>query len=159
MSDRSGSQEIWKTPVGEDRPQQVTRQGGYQAFESADGQTLYYAKKQSGRGVWRMPASGGPETLVSNLAWQNLWSLTPDGLYYFDLGEEVPRVFEVPDAIPVRRIDLKSNEITTVATIRTDLPRGAPALEVRSDGRYIAWVGRREHRSELMLVRNLHLSR
>jgi hypothetical protein len=34
------------------------------------------------RGIWRVPVIGGPETLVTELAWAILLSLAGDGLYY-----------------------------------------------------------------------------
>jgi len=157
MSDRSGSQQIWKMPAGGGQLLQVTQNGGYQAFESTDGHAVYYAKEQRGRGIWSVPVSGGQEMLVSDLAWQNLWSLADDGLYYFDLSGLVPQVFDAPRELPVRKLDLITHGVKTVATIVTDLPNGVPALDVRRDGKYVAWVGRREHHSELMLIRNLPL--
>lgn len=157
MSDRSGSQQVWKMPAGGGQPLQITKGGGYQAFESPDGQTVYYAKQRHAPGIWSVPVNGGPELIVSDLAWQNLWSVANDGIYYFDLSGQAQQVFANPREIPVRKIDLASRKVTTVANILTDLPDGVPAFDVRSDGKYLAWVGRREHHSELMLIRNLHL--
>jgi Tol biopolymer transport system component len=156
MSDRSGSQQIWKMPAGGGQPLQITKGGGYQALESPDGQTVYYAKERHAPGVWNVPANGGPERMVSELAWQNLWSVANDGVYYFDLSGQDQQVFDTPRQIPLRKIDLNTKKVTTVTSILTDLPNGVPALDVRGDGKYLAWVGRREHRSELMLIRNLH---
>ena len=157
MSDRSGSQQIWKMPTAGGRPSQITKRGGFEAFESTDGQSVYYTKEQRGQGIWRVPVTGGPEGLVSNLPWQNFWSLGPSGIYFFDLTGLVPQVFETPRDIPLKRIDPTTNRVETVATVLTDLPDAIPALDVRRDGKYFAWVGRREHHSELMLVRNLQL--
>jgi Tol biopolymer transport system component/DNA-binding winged helix-turn-helix (wHTH) protein len=157
MSDRSGSQQIWKMPAGGGQPWQITKKGGYQALESPDGQTVYYAKERQAPGIWSVPVNGGPELIVSDLARQNLWSLANDGIYYFDLSGQVQQIFDTPRQVPVRKIDLTTRKVTTVANILTDLPSGVPALDVRGDGKYLAWVGRREHRSELMLIRNLHL--
>ena len=157
MSDRSGSQQVWKMPAGGGQPLQITKRGGYQAFESPDGQTVYYAKERHAPGIWSVPVNGGPELIVSDLAWQNLWSVANDGIYYFDLSGQVQQVFDTPREVPVRKIDLTTRKVTIVANILTDLPDRVPAFDVRGDGKYLAWVGRREHRSELMLIRNLHL--
>jgi Tol biopolymer transport system component/DNA-binding winged helix-turn-helix (wHTH) protein len=157
MSDRSGSQQIWKMPAGGGQPSQVTQKGGYQAFESPDGITVYYAKQRHAPGVWGVPGNGGPELMVSDLAWQNLWSVASDGIYYLDLSGQVQQVFDSPREVPVKKLDLATRNVTTVANILTDLPSDVPAFDVRGDGKYMAWVGRREHRSELMLIRNLHL--
>ena len=157
MSDRSGSQQIWKMPAGGGTAIQLTHQGGYQALEGSDCETLYYAKRRGGAGLWSVPVNGGPETLVSESVWQNLWSIGNDGVYYFDIGGLTPRVFEVALPVPVKRLDFSGGRTTTVATIVTDLPSGVPALEVRADGKYLAWVSRRQHTSEIMLIRGLRL--
>jgi len=34
-------------------PQQLTRHGGFAAFESLDGKTVYYAKDRDVPGLWR----------------------------------------------------------------------------------------------------------
>jgi Tol biopolymer transport system component/DNA-binding winged helix-turn-helix (wHTH) protein len=156
MSDRSGRRQIWKMRAGGGQPLQITKGGGYQALESPDGQTLYYAKERHAPGVWSVPVNGGPERMVSELAWQNLWSIANDGVYYFDLSGQDQQVFDTPRQVPLRKIDLNTEKVTTVTSILTDLPNGVPALDVRGDGKYLVWVGRREHRSELMLIRNLH---
>lgn len=158
MSDRSGERQIWKLPAAGGPAVQITRGGGIQAVESADGKYVYYAKEQYGRGVWRVPVNGGPETLVSDEAWHNLWSLSSDGLYYFDVSSQMPDVFSIERPIPLRRLDLATNSITTSGTISVSFPKGVPALDVSRDGKYVAWVGWREHNSELMMIRNFQFS-
>jgi serine/threonine protein kinase len=50
--DWGGDWQVWKIPVAGGQPVQVTRQGGREAYESPDGQFLYYAKSL-GSGYWR----------------------------------------------------------------------------------------------------------
>ena len=40
---------------------QLTKRGGWNAFESADGRLLYYAKQFVDAEIWRMPTGGGEE--------------------------------------------------------------------------------------------------
>jgi hypothetical protein len=136
---------------------QVTRGGGFQALESLDGKWVYYAKRQAGRGLWRVPVGGGPETMVSDDVWQNLWTIGAAGIYYFDVTEDMPQIFSVERPVRVKRINFDGAGGETVATINASFPTGVPALEVTHDGKYMAWVSWREHRSELMLIRNLRL--
>ncbi len=73
-SDRSGEWQVWKVPVeGEGKQpgsaQQMTRQGGFAAFESPDGRFVYYAKDQlrditGPNALWRIPVEGGKEEAV-----------------------------------------------------------------------------------------------
>lgn len=61
-STRTPQRQIWKIPATSGTEVQITKQGGYVAFESADGQDLYYTKEQE---LWKMPVRGGDERRVS----------------------------------------------------------------------------------------------
>ncbi|MGB2665813.1 MAG: winged helix-turn-helix domain-containing protein [Candidatus Acidiferrum sp.] len=75
--------EIWKVPAAGGQPVQITRHGGFSAFESTDGQTLYYAKSRyENPEIWRVPVNGGTESRVSLLhpsTWAS-WTLTNKGI-------------------------------------------------------------------------------
>ncbi len=67
-SDRSGAWEVWKMSSTGGSAVQVTRRGGFAAFESPDGKVVYYAKGRNVPGLWRIPTDGGEETeLISSL--------------------------------------------------------------------------------------------
>ena len=61
---------MWKTrfPGGQAEAGatvQVTKRGGFAAFESPDGKFVYYAKNRSvENAIWRIPVQGGEETPV-----------------------------------------------------------------------------------------------
>jgi Tol biopolymer transport system component len=68
---------------------QMTLNGGFAAFESPDGQWLYYSKGGKTQGIWRVPAAlpGAAESLVldavSGSMWGN-WAIGTKGIYYID---------------------------------------------------------------------------
>lgn len=62
-SNRGGSYEVWKTPTNGGDAVQVTHNGGFLAFESPDGQWLYYSR-QGEAGIWRKPMDAGEEEQV-----------------------------------------------------------------------------------------------
>jgi len=64
VSNRSGENQVWKVPAEEAKAVQVTRKGGFAAFESIDGRYLYYAKSRDASGIWRVPVDGGEEIQV-----------------------------------------------------------------------------------------------
>jgi hypothetical protein len=157
MSDRDGSKQIWKMPAEGGRAIQVTRRGGSQAFESEDGRYVYYAKDLRNPGIWRLPVNGGQETLFNGMPRQNFWTLAGGGLYYLDVEGRLPELYARRGSVPVRRIDLATQEITTVATVEARFPTGVSELDVTRDGQHMVWVNWPVRSSELMLIRNLQI--
>ena len=85
-SDRTGDWEVWKAAGGP--AVQVTRHGGFAAFESPDGIFLYYAKGLAVPGLWRIPTDGGEETeVISALeaGYWGYWAVVENGIYYLDM--------------------------------------------------------------------------
>jgi Tol biopolymer transport system component len=80
-SDRRGRHEIWRMPFAGGAAEQVTKEGGFVADESADGTSLFYIKDLSSP-LFARPLSGGAERQV--LAWVSLNAFVPvdDGIYY-----------------------------------------------------------------------------
>jgi hypothetical protein len=61
---------------------QVTRNGGYVAFESPDGRFVYYQKGRDVTSLWRVPANGGDEVqILETTCWMN-FAVVEDGIYY-----------------------------------------------------------------------------
>jgi len=86
-SNRSGRLEIWRVPAQGGPAGQVTRRGGYVAFESTDGKTLYYTKSESGaEGLFAMPLAGGEERQVfkERVAHRG-FAVFSDGIYCISL--------------------------------------------------------------------------
>jgi Tol biopolymer transport system component/DNA-binding winged helix-turn-helix (wHTH) protein len=84
-SKRTPRWEVWKVPADGGRAVQVTRQGGFAAFESSDGRTLYYTKGLTVGGLWRVPTSGGDETPVMEFpkpGYWGYWALAANGVYF-----------------------------------------------------------------------------
>ncbi len=80
-SNRTGSDEIWKHPL-KGSPSQLTRDGGFEAFESADGTTLYYIKARNKAELWQIPVGGGKETIAHPGVVEGRWSIARDGIYF-----------------------------------------------------------------------------
>jgi Tol biopolymer transport system component len=84
--------QVWKVSFDDGRLAQVTRQGGFSAYESADGRTLYYAKTRfENPEIWQVPVNGGTETRVSALlrptTWAS-WALTEHGIFFLSAYNE-----------------------------------------------------------------------
>ena len=148
VSTSSGSHQIWKVSSAGGPAVQVTRSGGWNAFESADGRLLYYAKQFVDAEIWRVPTGGGEEGPLPGMphveysAW---WVPTAAGIYFIAEGP-VPQV---------RFYDFATRAVKEIA----DLP-GAPApyvggISVSRDGRYVIYSQIDETASDLMLVDGL----
>ena len=94
---RTGSWQVWKRRLDSGEELQVTKEGGFEPFESFDGQTVYYTRFYEA-GIWRVPASGGTETLViadtPQLGYWGSWGIINAGLYLLN-----------NDAAPMPRIE------------------------------------------------------
>ena len=93
-SSRTGRLEIWKISPNGENLRQVTRNGGCSAFESRDGQWLYYKKPDPVVGsIWRMPVAGGAEkVLVSVAGGGRNFAVTGNGIYFLRRGATAPVV-------------------------------------------------------------------
>jgi Tol biopolymer transport system component len=80
-SDRTGRREIWRVPFAGGAAEQLTKESGFVASESADGATLFYMKAASSP-LFERPLSGGAERQL--LDWVSSKSFVPadDGIYY-----------------------------------------------------------------------------
>jgi Tol biopolymer transport system component len=86
----NGPTQVWKVPYpAGDTPVQLTKNGGVSPIESADG-FVYYPRTLHTDEIWKIPASGGEETLVmkgTGLSDCWSWALAPAGIYFMKEGE------------------------------------------------------------------------
>ena len=93
--------QVWKVSKDGARVVQLTRNGGFSAYESVDGRTLYYAKtRYPSPEIWEVPAEGGAEARVSSLlqpsTWAN-WALTEEGILFLSEYSETASTLEYFD--------------------------------------------------------------
>jgi eukaryotic-like serine/threonine-protein kinase len=142
-SDRSGEYQVWKVPAGGGEAVRVTRKGGFAAFESPDGQWIYYTKSDGASKLWKMPRDGGEETQVLESVVWGAFAIVNEGIYF------IPR----PDAAgrhSIRFFNFATKRIWSISTIGT--PQGH--LSVSPDGRWILYSQIDQMGSDLMLVEN-----
>ncbi|MBI1786247.1 MAG: PD40 domain-containing protein [Acidobacteria bacterium] len=160
-SDRSGRHQIWKAPSGGGEAIQATKQGGYEAFESVDGQTLYYVKEAPGESrirnvsqgrlagtLWSMaPVSNdGAGTRLLDGVWPSNWGVAVNGVYFLDLGGR-------PNAPkPVKHFDPRTRRIRQVGSFPLHPGLGHPSFAVSRDGRWILSTQIENAGSDLMLI-------
>lgn len=146
-SNRSGVSQIWKEPAAGGTAVQVTKSGGEEAFESADGKFVYWAKLRV-TGIWRVPVEGGVESQVLDVATENLWMLADQGICFFDLRNLVEPALKF--------YSLATGKTTLLRELskNTRVDEMSSALSVSPDGRWILYTQLDQAGSNLMLVEN-----
>lgn len=144
---RSGEWQIWKMSGEGGEPVQVTKQGGRTAFESADGQFIYYAKIPE-REIWIMPLAGGQESALSpriHVEHWSGWSVSDNGIFF--LGEESSQH-------PVLKFfDFSATRIKDVATLKRPVPWRS-WISASADGRVVLYPQQDQEESNIMLLEN-----
>jgi Tol biopolymer transport system component len=147
-SGRSGSLQIWKKPIDDGQSIQLTRNGGAEAAESPDGQTLFYTKvPETGPGLWSVSVSGGEEVRVVASPRFGYWAMSQAGIYFvdFDVAGEAAR--------PVKFFSFRSRQITQVGTVeRTVSWTNTPGFAISPDTRWLLYTSLESTEADLMLV-------
>jgi dipeptidyl aminopeptidase/acylaminoacyl peptidase len=133
-SDRSGPQEIWKMPSAGGAAQQLTRNGGFEAYESWDGQRMLYVKSRLDLGLWSMPVAGGAETSVLQGVRAGGWAVAENGIVYVDWSEGGRS-----RGMPIRFATFDGAVSERVLT-RGALSATAPYLGASRDASAIVWA-------------------
>ncbi|HEU0184817.1 MAG TPA: winged helix-turn-helix domain-containing protein [Blastocatellia bacterium] len=148
-STRGGNMQIWKIPVEGGQATQVTKQGGFEGFESLDGKLLYYAKGRLVPGIWQTPVNGGPETslLDNNKAgYWRFWAVAPKGIYFATANEPAHPIIEF--------FSFSTHKVAIVVTLDKPLSPTDPGLTVAPNGRSLLFAQLDQSGSDLMLVEN-----
>ncbi|MCE5309744.1 MAG: serine/threonine-protein kinase [Acidobacteriales bacterium] len=145
-SGRSGKHEIWRTPAAGGESSQVTGDGGSVAFESWDGETLYYTKEGTGA-VARLFAkslAGGPEREVLDAVAWRAFCVVSDGIYYVAPAER-------KDAYLLLFFNFATRKSQTLTRIE-----GQPwwGLTISPDRRTVLFSVHKPINYDLMLIEN-----
>jgi Tol biopolymer transport system component/DNA-binding winged helix-turn-helix (wHTH) protein len=144
VSNRGGTQQVWKVAAEGGQPVQVTRQGGFEPFESADGQWLYYVKQG---GLWRMPAAGGEEARILDRVEWGYWAECGTGICFLD-RQATPRP-------AIEFIDLTTRQTRRLADLEKESGLAQPpGFAVSPDGRWILYKRVDQIENDLLLVEN-----
>lgn len=149
-SNRGGDYQIWKLPVAGGPPMQMTRHGGFEAFASPDGQTLYYSKWRGVDGLRSIPTAGGAEQPVPELAeagyWRN-WAVTKDGIYYVAHTSVLP-------PHPLKFFSFATRQTVQLGVVEKTPLLYVGSLSVAPDRQWLLYAQSDRLVSTLMLVEN-----
>jgi Tol biopolymer transport system component/DNA-binding winged helix-turn-helix (wHTH) protein len=144
-SNRSGDWQIWKQPAAGGAAVQVSKSGGTEAFESADGKFVYWAMRHV-TGIWRIPVEGGEDSKVLDASTEGLWALTRQGICFFEL--------KTPADLRLKFYSFASGKTITLRQFPSGTKIGSlsTALSVSPDGQWILYPQFDQAGSDLMLV-------
>ena len=144
-SNRGGGLQVWKIASDGGRPEPVTRQGGFTAFESTD-DFIYYVKTRARGSIWRISVGGGEEELVAQSLPPILcsdWAVLKRGIYFINR-----------QATPHPAIEFYSFTPREVTPITTLIDYGGWGLTVSVDGQRFFYTRADKRGSDIMLVEN-----
>jgi hypothetical protein len=147
-SDRTGSLDVWKVPARGGQAVQVTKQGGFAAFESPDGRSLYYAKGLNVAGLWKVPVNAGEEVPVLEFPGPGYWgycAVVDKGIYFLNTTAR-PHALEF--------FDFATRRTRQLAKLEHPAPLFLAGLSVSPDERLVLYVQQDHRNSDLVLVEN-----
>jgi Tol biopolymer transport system component len=146
-SGRSGSLQIWKMPSAGGQAVPVTRQGGFEGFESPDGRYFYYAKGRDVPGIWRIPVEGGVETPVVDhhgAGFWRSWAVTEEGIYFVTA--------EMPARPIIEFFSFATRNVKQVAILERPVHPRVWGFSVSPDRRWILYTQTDVSSSDIMLM-------
>jgi hypothetical protein len=134
-------------PADGGSPVQITKRGGAELLESADGALYYTTVPEVGPGLWTVPAGGGEEVRVLDSVRLGHWTVTEKGIYFidFDVANDLPR--------PVKFFSFQNRQTTQIGTVEKEVPLSFGGLAVSPDGRWLLYPSESTE-ADLMLVDN-----
>ena len=150
-SDRNGTRDfqVWKTPADGGESVQVTKKGGFAAFESPDGKFIYYAKGIDAPGIWRVEVNGGEETPVLDqpkAGYWGYWAVVDEGIYFVNAALESHPTLDF--------FSFTTGRVRQIAEMEKEAVQWWSGLAISPDGRSILYAQWDRNESTIMLVDN-----
>jgi len=143
-SNRTGNWQVWKHDLDTGHEKQVTHGGGFAAFESYDGQTLFYSRFE-GKGLRSMPVNGGEERQITSAPHRFFWghfAVTDTGIYLLDSDASYKPT--------IMFYNFQSRHLTPVVRLKESALGGTANLAASRDGRTVLYTQMSAHSSIVM---------
>jgi hypothetical protein len=126
---------------------QVTKRGGFAAFESPDGKFVYYTALKPG--IWRVAVEGGEETPVLDqpkLGYWGYWAVVDGGIYFVNVEVKLHPTIEF--------FSFATGRVRQIAAMEKEAVLGGPGFAISPDGRWILYTQVDQSGSDIILVEN-----
>jgi Tol biopolymer transport system component/tRNA A-37 threonylcarbamoyl transferase component Bud32 len=146
QKERPDGSDIWRVPETGGAAERVTRNGGFRALEAADGNTLFFVRRDDESPLFRQPVAGGPGRQVVDCVLSRSVAVGPDGIYYVGCPAGVPES-------PLYRLDVASGVSQRLGIVRTG--HGfVPGMAVSPDGKRVLFSVTVDDSSDLLMIEN-----
>jgi hypothetical protein len=139
---------VWKVPAEGGEAVQVTKHGGFAAFESPDGKFVYYTSFTA-PGIWRVAVEGGEEVPVLDqpkLGYWGYWAVVDGGIYFANVEVKLHPTIEF--------FSFATGRVRQIATMEKEAVSGGPGFAISPDGRWILYAQVDLSGSDITLVEN-----
>jgi Tol biopolymer transport system component/DNA-binding winged helix-turn-helix (wHTH) protein len=145
-SGRSGERQLWKARSSDGGAiQVVTKKGGFEAFESPDGNHLYYVRaKPEDVGIWQVPVNGGDEVRVVDQGVRSSFAVTKNGIFIIDL-------FAKP-AATVSFYSFASRRLQRIGQLPAGSRMAPSKIAVSPDEKWILYVQYDQWGSDIQMI-------
>jgi Tol biopolymer transport system component len=140
-TDRAGAAEVWRIPATGGSEERVTHGGGLEAYESADGKTLFFTRTFNSPLLAR-PFAGGPERKVLECVPPKGFAVGPNGIYHLGCTKDLR-------AVPLYLLDPATGRDRLLGKLEH-----AFGLTVSPDGKMILYTKIENQGSDLMMIEN-----
>ena len=147
-SNRTGRWQVWKRELSTGNETQVTRHGGFAAFESYDARALYYSKYEGG-GLWTIPVGGGQEVRITDDLHLGSWgnfAVTERGLYFVNS--------EAKGGAALLYYNFQTRSLSSVVTLKDPPVIFLPNLAASRDGRTLFYARSGFESNMILMVEN-----
>jgi eukaryotic-like serine/threonine-protein kinase len=148
----SSPSEIWRIQATDGEAIQVTHSGAFEAHLSPDGKLIYYSKQspEGGRTIWSVPAAGGIEKPVPELAkfreMGRSWGVIEQGIYFVSYEDSPQQT--------VRLLSFRTYRVTPLFRLQKQMRWGIGSLALSREGHY-AVAAQLDHAvNDLMMIDN-----
>jgi Tol biopolymer transport system component/DNA-binding winged helix-turn-helix (wHTH) protein len=147
-SNRTGDWQVWSHELSTGKEVQITRHGGFAAFESYDAKALYYSKFEGG-GIWKTRTGGGVEERVTDSLHRGYWghfAVTDNGLYLVDS--------DAKDGPAIMYYNFQTGRLSPVMTFKQSPSPWFPNLAASRDGRTLFYAQVEFEHNMISMVEN-----
>ena len=147
ISNRSGSDQIWKMPVNGGDASQITQKGAFEMFATSDGKKIIYSKSVGKIGLWSVKTDGSDEKAIPELTeagnWRS-WTVAANGVYYTSFTTQSP--------FQIKFFDFAAKITKDVAAMKKPPLLYYSNLAVSPDGKKILYAREDQSASSIMLA-------